>query len=303
MKVDKKVEKVKAALAEFKKDTLTKIITRKKEEHTIFYRQVEFKKWLEENFIHFNKRELKYLGYETKEEITTKNEENSNIKKKNMEEKLQEITNEKFETEVEKDDNIEKLQENTKVISDSKSKEEITTKRKEKSNVTEKKLEEKLQEITNGKTETEVEKDDNVEKLQENTKVISDSEYKEEITTKNEENSSVIEKNTEEKTQEITKNNTDIILSELLSQDDVKDKFVYFLSNIDEFLGIKKQLEKNLVIPPSLLKNEAIGVTVRLWKSTIEEFNKFCDEHKNYTKLQLMSYALTEFLEKYKNEK
>ena len=261
MKVDKKVEKVKAALAEFKKDTLTKIITRKKEEHTIFYRQVEFKKWLEENFIHFNKRELKYLGYETKEEITTKNEENSNIKKKNMEEKLQE---------------------NTKVISDSKSKEEITTKRKEKSNVTEKKLE---------------------EKLQENTKVISDSKSKEEITTKNEENSSVIEKNTEEKTQEITKNNTDIILSELLSQDDVKDKFVYFLSNIDEFLGIKKQLEKNLVIPPSLLKNEAIGVTVRLWKSTIEEFNKFCDEHKNYTKLQLMSYALTEFLEKYKNEK
>lgn len=247
MKVDKKVEKVKAALAEFKKDTLTKIITRKKEEHTIFYRQVEFKKWLEENFTHFNKRELKYLGYETKEEITTKNEENSNIKKKNMEEKLQEITNEKFETEVEKDDNVEKLQENTKVISDSKSKEEITT--------------------------------------------------------KNEENSSVIEKNTEEKTQEITKNNTDIILSELLSQDDVKDKFVYFLSNIDEFLGIKKQLEKNLVIPPSLLKNEAIGVTVRLWKSTIEEFNKFCDEHKNYTKLQLMSYALTEFLEKYKNEK
>ena len=282
MKVDKKVEKVKAALAEFKKDTLTKIITRKKEEHTIFYRQVEFKKWLEENFIHFNKRELKYLGYETKEEITTKNEENSNIKKKNMEEKLQEITNEKFETEVEKDDNIEKLQEKTKVISDSKSKEEITTKRKEKSNVTEKKLE---------------------EKLQENTKVISDSKSKEEITTKNEENSSVIEKNTEEKTQEITKNNTDIILSELLSQDDVKDKFVYFLSNIDEFLGIKKQLEKNLVIPPSLLKNEAIGVTVRLWKSTIEEFNKFCDEHKNYTKLQLMSYALTEFLEKYKNEK
>ena len=282
MKVDKKVEKVKAALAEFKKDTLTKIITRKKEEHTIFYRQVEFKKWLEENFIHFNKRELKYLGYETKEEITTKNEENSNIKKKNMEEKLQE---------------------NTKVISDSKSKEEITTKSKEKSNVTEKKLEEKLQEITNGKTETEVEKDDNVEKLQENTEVISDSKSKEEITTKNEENRSVIEKNTEEKTQEITKNNTDIILSELLSQDDVKDKFVYFLSNIDEFLGIKKQLEKNLVIPPSLLKNEAIGVTVRLWKSTIEEFNKFCDEHKNYTKLQLMSYALTEFLEKYKNEK
>ena len=164
-------------------------------------------------------------------------------------------------------------------------------------------MEEKLQEITNEKFETEVEKDDNIEKLQENTKVISDSKSKEEITTKNEENSSVIEKNTEEKTQEITKNNTDIILSELLSQDDVKDKFVYFLSNIDEFLGIKKQLEKNLVIPPSLLKNEAIGVTVRLWKSTIEEFNKFCDEHKNYTKLQLMSYALTEFLEKYKNEK
>ena len=303
MKVDKKVEKVKAALAEFKKDTLTKIITRKKEEHTIFYRQVEFKKWLEENFIHFNKRELKYLGYETKEEITTESKENSNVIEKKSEKKLQEITNEKFETEVEKDDNVEKLQENTKVISDSKYKEEFTTKSKEKSNVTEKKLEEKLQEITNEKFETKVEKDDNVEKLQENTEVISDSKTKKEITTKNEENSSVIEKNTEEKTQEITKNNTDIILSELLSQDDVKDKFVYFLSNIDEFLGIKKQLEKNLVIPPSLLKNEAIGVTVRLWKSTIEEFNKFCDEHKNYTKLQLMSYALTEFLEKYKNEK
>lgn len=75
---------------------------------------------------------------------------------------------------------------------------------------------------------------------------------------------------------------------------------VYLLSNIDEFLGIKQKMEKSLVIPADELKNESMGVTIRLWKKAVEEMNKFCDEHRNYTKIQIMSYAFLEFIEKYK---
>nr|CRY95011.1 hypothetical protein [uncultured prokaryote] len=204
MKIDK-VEKVKNALEKFGEDTLKKILTRKKEEYTVFYRHGELTKWLEENHQNFTAEELKILGYtsddESTKEITTETEEIEVLEKENHTGKLQEITNGKEEE-------------------------------------TEKSL-----------------------KLQ---------------------------------------TNTDVILGDLLSQDDIKEKFIYFLTNIDEFLGIKKQMDKNLVIPSDLLKSESVGVTVRLWKSTLEEFNKFCEEHKNYTKLQLMSYALTEFMEKYK---
>ena len=94
--------------------------------------------------------------------------------------------------------------------------------------------------------------------------------------------------------------NTDVILGDLLSQNDVKEKLVYLLSNIDEFLGIKQKMEKSLVIPADELKNESMGVTIRLWKKAVEEMNKFCDEHRNYTKIQIMSYAFLEFIEKYK---
>lgn len=204
MKIDK-VEKVKNALEKFGEDTLKKILTRKKEEYTVFYRHGELTKWLEENHQNFTAEELKILGYtsddESTREITTETEEIEVLEKENHTGKLQEITNGKEEE-------------------------------------TEKSL-----------------------KLQ---------------------------------------TNTDVILGDLLSQDDIKEKFIYLLTNIDEFLGIKKQMDKNLVIPSDLLKSESVGVTVRLWKSTLEEFNKFCEEHKNYTKLQLMSYALTEFMEKYK---
>lgn len=204
MKIDK-VEKVKNALEKFGEDTLKKILTRKKEEYTVFYRHGELTKWLEENHQNFTAEELKILGYtsddESTKEITTETEEIEVLEKENHTGKLQEITNGKEEE-------------------------------------TEKSL-----------------------KLQANT---------------------------------------DVILGDLLSQDDIKEKFIYLLTNIDEFLGIKKQMDKNLVIPSDLLKSESVGVTVRLWKSTLEEFNKFCEEHKNYTKLQLMSYALTEFMEKYK---
>ncbi len=208
MKIDK-VEKVKNALAEFGEDTLQKILTRKKGEHTIFYRPSELKKWLDENYENFTDKELMILDYHTYSEIG-----------------------------------------------------KITTETKETSEVIEKNNDGKLQEITNGKEVLEAE-------------IPLEKDYK-------------------------LQTNTDVILGELLSQDDIKEKFVYLLSNIDEFLGIKRKMDKNLIIPADLLKSESVGVTVRLWKQTLGDFNKFCEEHKNYTKLQLMSYAITEFMEKYK---
>lgn len=257
MSIDKKVEIVKVALSEFGEETLKKIVTRKKEEHTIFYRKTDLIKWLskDKNYENFTAEELNILGFDSensKTKITTEQELNKELTRKNIDEKLQEITNEETAEEVEK---------SLDVNSES-SKAEITAEQELNKEVTKKKLDEKLQEITSKKTAEDVKEPLEVAlKLQKNT---------------------------------------DVIIGDLLSQDDIKEKFVYLLSNIDEFLGIKKQIDKNLVIPIDLLESESIGVTVRVWKSTLDDFKQFCKEHKNYTKIQLMSYALIEFMEKYK---
>lgn len=206
-----KVKQIKALIKKFKNNTLEKIVTREKEENTMFRRPSALKKWLDENdtYKNFTDKELMILGYDcnlTDGKITSKTVENKEVTENNSTEKKQEITNgnEVLEVEVPLETNL---------------------------------------------------------KLQ---------------------------------------TNTDVILGDLLSQNDVKEKLVYLLSNIDEFLGIKQKMEKSLVIPADELKNESMGVTIRLWKKAVEEMNKFCDEHRNYTKIQIMSYAFLEFIEKYK---
>ena len=206
-----KVKQIKALIKKFKNNTLEKIVTREKEENTMFRRPSALKKWLDENdtYKNFTDKELMILGYDcnlTDGKITSETMENKEVIENNSMEKKQEITNgnEVLEVEVPLETNL---------------------------------------------------------KLQ---------------------------------------TNTDVILGDLLSQNDVKEKLVYLLSNIDEFLGIKQKMEKSLVIPADELKNESMGVTIRLWKKAVEEMNKFCDEHRNYTKIQIMSYAFLEFIEKYK---
>lgn len=94
----------------------------------------------------------------------------------------------------------------------------------------------------------------------------------------------------------------EIILKDLLYDKDTKEKFVYFLSNIDEFLEIKKQLDKMLIIPKEMRNSEYDYPKIGIWKHLLERFDKFCVEYDNYSKTDILSYALLEFLNKYESE-
>lgn len=94
----------------------------------------------------------------------------------------------------------------------------------------------------------------------------------------------------------------EIVLKDLLDDKDIKEKFIYFLSHIDEFLKIKKQMDKILIIPKEIRSNEYDYTTIGVWKPVLERFDKLCSEYDNYSKTDILSYALLEFLNKYELE-
>lgn len=101
----------------------------------------------------------------------------------------------------------------------------------------------------------------------------------------------------DEKIQNENKNN--ISLENLLSNKEIKEKFIYFLSNIDDFLKKKEQFDKMLIIPKKMRENEVDDLTVGIWKPIFKKFDNFCNNYSNYSKTDILSYALFEFLNKY----
>ena len=111
-----KVKQIKALIKKFKNNTLEKIVTREKEENTMFRRPSALKKWLDENdtYKNFTDKELMILGYDcnlTDGKITSETMENKEVIENNSMEKKQEITNgnEVLEVEVPLETNL-KLQ-------------------------------------------------------------------------------------------------------------------------------------------------------------------------------------------------
>lgn len=199
MTKEEKIESIKENLKKFKSEALKQIVTRKKEENTIFFRKSALDKFLDSCYTYFTDEELELLEYN-----------------KNSNEIIEYI--------------------------------DI--------------LDEEKKEV----------KEKTTPKLQETTK------------------NSDIQKN------------TFVVIKEKLENEDIANKFIYLLDNIDTILAGKKMVEKTIFIPNEVLELESFPTSVRISKELLERFNKLCLNYKNYSKIQLLNYVLYEFLEKYEDK-
>lgn len=99
-----------------------------------------------------------------------------------------------------------------------------------------------------------------------------------------------------------TTNKTSLVISERLQNEELGKKFLYFLDNIDEFISIGRKAENNLLIPNEILLMSSFSTSLRISREVLDKFNKFCNEHKNYSKIQILNFALLEFVNKYTKE-
>lgn len=108
------------------------------------------------------------------------------------------------------------------------------------------------------------------------------------------------EKNTDDLQK--TTNKTSLVISERLQNEELGKKFLYFLDNIDEFISIGRKAENDLLIPNEILLMSSFSTSLRISREVLDKFNKFCNEHKNYSKIQILNFALLEFVNKYTKE-
>jgi len=209
MKDDNKIVLIKAALERFGADTLKNIITRKKEENTIFFRKAALDKFLDTYFSYFTPEELELLDY-----------------KKEVEEYIDvPLFDSEGEPREQQQENIEK-----------------------------------------------VEKEKTTNEIQDNTK------------------------NRE------LQDNTFVLIKEKLENKEIANKFIFLLDNIDSILDVKKMVENNIMIPKELLDLDTYVTSMRINKGLLDRFNNLCLDYKNYSKIQMLNFAIYEFLEKYEKK-
>lgn len=209
MKDDNKIVLIKAALEKFGADTLKNIVTRKKEENTIFYRKTALDKFLNTYFSYFTPEELELLEY------STNKEEYIDVP----------LFDSEGEPREQQQENIEK-----------------------------------------------VEKEKTTNEIQDNTK------------------------NRE------LQDNTFVLIKEKLENKEIANKFIFLLDNIDSILDVKKMVENNIMIPKELLDLDTYVTSMRINKGLLDRFNNLCLDYKNYSKIQMLNFAIYEFLEKYEKK-
>lgn len=114
-----------------------------------------------------------------------------------------------------------------------------------------------------------------------------------------EETTEKIQENTEVETTPKLQQNTSLILTDMLKNEELANKFIFLLNNIDEILQVKQIVKENMIIPNEILNMEAFPTSVRVSKKLLEQFNEFCNKNKNYSKIQILNFALYDFLQKY----
>ena len=229
------------------------------------------------------KEAIKKFGAETVDKIVTRKKENRIFYSQNkfeewLKENYKEFT--KKELEILRFKTTEKTQENTKETT------KKIHKTTEKKSVESEETTNELQKNTKETTEkTQENAKENTDKLQENTAKVEP-----EIIESIKENTDKLQENT---------NKTALVISEKLKNEELGKKFLYFLDNIDEFISIGEKAQNDLMIPIEIMRMKSSPTSVRISKEVLEKFNRFCDEHKNYSKMQLMNFALSEFVDRY----
>lgn len=108
-----------------------------------------------------------------------------------------------------------------------------------------------------------------------------------------------LQENTEVETIPKLQQNTSVVLMEMLKNEELANKFIFLLNNIDEILQVKQIVKENMIIPNEILNLEAFPTSVRVSKKLLDQFNEFCNKNKNYSKIQILNFVLYDFLQKY----
>lgn len=108
-----------------------------------------------------------------------------------------------------------------------------------------------------------------------------------------------LQENTEIEITPKLQQNTSVVLTEMLKNEELANKFIFLLNNIDEILQVKQIVKENMIIPSEILNLEAFPTSIRVSKKLLEQFNEFCNKNKNYSKIQILNFALYDFLQKY----
>ena len=108
-----------------------------------------------------------------------------------------------------------------------------------------------------------------------------------------------LQENTEVETTPKLQQNTSVVLMEMLKNEELANKFIFLLNNIDEILQVKQIVKENMIIPNEILNLEAFPTSVRVSKKLLDQFNEFCNKNKNYSKIQILNFVLYDFLQKY----
>lgn len=106
------------------------------------------------------------------------------------------------------------------------------------------------------------------------------------------------------------KKKKEMTLADVVSVTDNKTKLVSLLDNYDKIMDLISKRESNsgshndgLVISlPNEEGKKDFRVTVRVNKKVMDRFNSFAENNKMFTKKELISQALLEFIEKYEND-
>lgn len=95
---------------------------------------------------------------------------------------------------------------------------------------------------------------------------------------------------------------------ELLLANDKKEKLIDIIENYDKIKSLIEQYDKvmtmcddsRLIINLPITELKDIRQTVRINPIIAEQFEEFCSKHKNFSKKELLSQALKEFMDKHK---
>lgn len=106
------------------------------------------------------------------------------------------------------------------------------------------------------------------------------------------------------------KKKKEMTLADVISATDNKNKLISLLDNYDKIMDLISKIEsdignKNDGLVISLPNEEGkkdFRVTVRVNKKVMDRFNSFAENNKMFTKKELISQALLDFIEKYKND-
>lgn len=78
------------------------------------------------------------------------------------------------------------------------------------------------------------------------------------------------------------------------------DKLLLLLNNLDNILEVTQEKANRLIVPQEVLDKKPVPASIRISREILDEFYDLCRNFKNYTKTELLNYALYEFIKRYK---